>query len=88
VLDQVSLVHDIEYLKPNNEIQADIRFIKNIIKKKGVSGIPLALSTGLIFGVKNALGIKLSEQQGNVKDYEYYKRLAIKNNLAKESDFN
>jgi len=84
-LDKAALVHDIEYLKPNQEFKADLNLIKNTFKKGKIKSIPILPQLTSIMLLKNLLGLKLSNDDST--NYESVKQDAILKGLADESDF-
>jgi hypothetical protein len=87
-LDQAALIHDIEYMKPNNQFKADNNMWKNIVKTNPFL-LGVANNIRLLFLIKDVLGFKRNDYT-NLNVYNDLKRKSknLINNNMKFADSN
>lgn len=84
LIDQASLIHDIEYVKPSNQWKADNNMYKNLLRAGGIKYLPIANHTRLAFLAKDVSQLK-SDDKTSVETYNYLKKLAISNNMVNKN---
>jgi hypothetical protein len=73
-IDKAALVHDIEYMKPNNKMSADLNMYKNLMKQA-----PYLFNLNTYIYGALLVSTPFYQPTGNLDMYEKAKQYAIEN---------